>query len=88
MSARSLTRLRELPAPVVPLLVRDVRPDLGAAADRGLAVRTQPLGRIALVHEGRRLDGRHAARTLRLLRHLPNLPMPASRRASRHRSNA
>ena len=46
----------ELPAPVVPLLVRDVLPDRGAAADRRAAVRPEGLGGIASIDE-RRLGG-------------------------------
>ena len=37
--------LRELPAPVVPLLVRDVLPDPGPAADGGLPVRARGASR-------------------------------------------
>ena len=41
----------ELPAPVVPLLVGHIGPDRRAAADGGLAVRAQHLGRVAAVDE-------------------------------------
>ena len=41
----------ELPAPVVPLLVGNVVPDRGAAADGGLAVRPEHLGGVAAVDE-------------------------------------
>ena len=41
----------QLPAPVVPLLVGDVRPQRGAAADRGSPVRPEDLGRVRAVDE-------------------------------------
>ena len=79
----------ELPLPVVPLLGRHVGPQRCATADRGQAVRPQAQRRVALVHEGRGLHRGHAARSLRLLRHLPNLPLPAAHGgASRNRSDA
>ena len=46
----------ELPAPVVPLLVGDVLPDRGAAADGRRAVRAERAGRVGEVDE-RRLGG-------------------------------
>src|SRR3990172_5284687 len=45
--------VRELPAPVVPLLIGDVRPTRSTAAARGLPVRTERLGRVAQIHEWR-----------------------------------
>jgi hypothetical protein len=43
--------VRKLPAPVIPLLVGDVRPEWRATADGRLAVRTESACRIALVDE-------------------------------------
>ncbi len=51
----------ELPAPVVPLLVRDVGPQRSATADRGPAVRADRQGGIAAIDE-RRLAGRRQGR--------------------------
>ena len=48
--------LRELPAPVVPLLVRNVLPDPGPPADGRLPVRAEPFRGVAQVDE-RRLVG-------------------------------
>ena len=50
--------VRELPAPVIPLLVGDVRPERGTAADRGPAVGAERTGRVAPVDE-RRLGRRN-----------------------------
>jgi hypothetical protein len=49
--------MAQLPAPVVPLLVRDVLPDRGAPTDRGSTVRAEHLRRVAPVDE-RRLRAR------------------------------
>ena len=49
--------MTELPAPVVPLLVGDVRPDRRAPAARGPAVRTEGLRGVAAVDERRLGEG-------------------------------
>ena len=82
----------QLPAPVVPLLVGDVRPERGASADRGPSVRTQDLRGVRAVDErrprpprgrrpgGRRRTGSRGHPTLAGLRWLD--------RASMHRKYA
>ena len=70
--------VRQLPAPVVPLLVGDVLEDPGAPADRRSPVRAELAGGVAAVHERLRLDGRPVGRALGLLdvhaRRLPAVP--------------
>src|SRR5262249_13585141 len=44
--------MRQLPAPVVPLLVGHVGPHRRAPADRRLAIRTHPARRVAQIDEG------------------------------------
>ena len=65
----------ELPAPVVPLLVRRVLPDPGAAADRRLPVRAEPEGGVAQVDE-RRLAGSRRGDRRRVLRRVHRAVIP------------
>ena len=50
--------VRQLPAPVVPLLVGHVRPQRRAPADGRLAIRPECARRVAKIHERSRLDRR------------------------------